>query len=135
VAEDLTIETIIGRIEDLPDALVRDQIVRLAAVVRKELDRTLAASSTPEGQPWAPRKRGTRPVLVHARDNVIVRGIGNQIFVQVFGHYARHHRGWVKGGTQRQMIPLKNERLPLAMLDAMRRVIETATQQTMAGAA
>ena len=132
---DLKLSTIIDQIEDLPDALLRENIAKLAAVVRMELDRTLAASSTPEGHPWAPRKRGTRPVLVHARDSVIVRGIGNQIFVQVYGHYARHHRGWVKGGTQRQMIPLKGERLPAPMLDAMRRVIESSFNTTMAGAA
>jgi hypothetical protein len=131
----LTLNTIIDRIEDLPDALLRANIGKLAEVVRVELHRTLAASETPEGKPWPPRKRGTRPVLVHARDALIVRGIGNQIFVQVYGHYARHHRGWVKGGTQRQMIPLKNERLPAAMLDAMRRVIASTVDTVMGGAA
>jgi hypothetical protein len=132
---DLALKTIIDRIEDLPDALLRANIGKLAEAVRIELNRTLAAGTTPDGKPWEPRKRGTAPVLVHARDNVIVRGIGNQIFIQVYGHYARHHRGWVKGGTARPMIPLKGERLPAPMLDAMRRVIEASFNDVMGGTA
>lgn len=128
------ITTIIGKIESLPDELLHEHIGELATAVRVELNRTLAAGEQPDGTPWAPRKRGTRPVLVHARDAVIVRGIGKQIFVQVHGVHARHHLGWVKGGTTRPMIPTKGEKLPPNILDAMRRVIESAFDKAMGAA-
>lgn len=116
-----SIEDMIASIEGLPRALIRDAGPDLAVAIRADLVRTINAYETPDGELWAKRKRGTAPVLVKAEDALRVVAVGPQIFIRLIGVEARHHRGRVKGGTQRQIIP--TDHIPVSMATAMRDVL------------
>ena len=82
----------------------------VARVLRREQDKTLAASCAPDGTPWAPRetprKGGGVDVLTNARSAVKVGAIGSTIIIRLVGReYVLHHLGFARGRVRRQIIP------------------------------
>lgn len=101
----LTVPQLIAKMRDLPHAVIDRALPDAAQAIDKTLRETMGAQQTPFGEPWPPRKVGTAPVLVHAVDALTVSVVGRTIFAVIRGIESRHHKGGVRGGVQRQMIP------------------------------
>jgi hypothetical protein len=101
--------------------------------MRTALLATVDAKQTPTGEPWAPRKVGTAPVLDGAGAAIKSGYIGRTVLFRLLGVEARHHRGRIKGKVKRQIIPTGST-VPPTMAAAMaavitRRFIEVANGQ------
>lgn len=94
----------------------------LARVIYDELKATITAGETPEGEKWAPRKKGNAPVLTNAVDALKVAAVGSRVYVRLVGVETRHHRGRAKGGTRRQVI-ISSKSFPPRMRERMREAI------------
>jgi hypothetical protein len=101
----------------------------VAPVVRAELERTIAAGQTAYGEPWEAKADGGAPLAGAAAALAVVPS-GSTVVIQVRGPEARHHRGWVKGGRTRAIIPTKE--IPPAMAEAIKRVLVERFEQVMA---
>jgi hypothetical protein len=88
-----------------------------AQAVRRELERTIAAGTTPDGQPWQPTAEGAQP-LRNAANALRVAASGTTIYVRLTGPEARHHLGRARGGITRAIIPT-DSKLPAAMCEAI----------------
>lgn len=100
-----TLDDMIARLRELPDLAERvaDDI---AAVIDEELQRTIAAGTTPEGKPWERTKQGKQPLQYAGRPGTLnVASVGRVIYVRLTGPEARHHTGRARGQVRRQIIP------------------------------
>lgn len=109
----------VKRLGDLPEDVAPD----VARAVRADLKRTIEAGTTPDGEPWPPRKEDGEQALQGAMDSLFVGDYGASIYVRLKGPETRHHRGHVKGGVQRQVIPDKHT-VPDKMADAISKVLD-----------
>jgi hypothetical protein len=100
------LDALIERIQSIP-GMAANAAQDLAAVVQSELESTIGAGQDPYGTPWAPRKADGSKPLQNAAAAITVQAYESVIFVRVIGPEARHHRGQVKGGTKRRVIPIK----------------------------
>jgi len=124
----MTIDSLIVFTRSLPQELVLKSAPELAEAIHRELRITIRAHQSPAGVPWAPRKRGTRPVLNKAADAVSAYGANGRIDVTVRGIEARHHKGAVRGSVQRPIIMYKKDgvrALPPRIVAAMEAVLRT----------
>jgi hypothetical protein len=117
---DAELDAMIARIRKLPQ-LGRMAAPEVARAVEAEAERTIAAGTTPDGTPWAPKKSGEGQPLANAAKALGVVALGSTIFMKLNGPEARHHLGRVKGGTARQIIPTKD--IPPPMAAAIREVL------------
>lgn len=98
---------------------IDEQIARLRAVaemtraaapgcaeaLEEYLTRQIAAGHAPDGSTWAPRKDDGGKPLQGAAKALVVVPVGTHILARIKGPEARHHKGFVKGGTVRQILP------------------------------
>lgn len=123
--EDL--ERLIRRVRDLPE-FVDQAAPKAARATHEQLNLTIRAGQNAYGNAWAPLKSGPGRPLERADRAVRVGAVRTRIIIRVTGIEARHHTGWVKGGTQRDIIPLPQFPLPEPIRDAITKVItETFT--------
>jgi len=115
-----------AKIASLPAAMTVEAAPRVAIAVREALLKTMNAQTAPDGERWAPRKRGTRPVLVNASDALEVGSSGSTVIIALHGIEARHHRGWVKGGTARPIIIDKHTGMTAPVAAAIHAALDTA---------
>ncbi len=113
------LDAMIARIRKLPE-LAKSAAPDVARAVEAELHRTIAAGTTPDGKPWAPKQDGGKP-LGGAAEALTVVAVGSTVLVHLRGPEARHHLGWAKGGTARPIIPVKD--IPPAMVTAIKAVL------------
>lgn len=113
------LDAMIATIRKLPE-LGKQAAPDLALAIENELQRTIAAGTTPDGEPWKLTKDGDKP-LTHAAKAMTVVAVGSTIFVRLTGPEARHHLGRGRGGVVRQVIP--TDHIPAKMADAMRSVL------------
>lgn len=109
--------------------LVADSMSALTAACRTEMQRTIAAGTDAEGKRWQPTQQGQQP-LQHAAGAMSVMSVNKTIYITLGGVEARHHYGYVKGGRKRAIIP--EEKIPDAMADAMRVVLQRAFSDAVA---
>lgn len=102
-------------------SLAADSMPSVTAALRGELETTIGAGTTPEGVAWALRKEDNARALPDAVTALTVTHAGLTIYAQLRGPEARHHRGWGRGGTRRQMLPTRG--LTRAQADAMRAAV------------
>jgi len=124
----MTLDSLIVFTRSLPQQLVLQSAPQIAEAVHRELRITIGAHQSPAGVPWAPRKRGTRPVLNNAADAVTSYGANGRVYVTVRGINARHHKGAVRGSVQRPIIMYKKDgvrALPPRMIAAIEGVLRT----------
>ena len=101
----LEIEDWIRKLEDLEHMEVSELIRK--ALVDHAVATTTAATDA-DGRKWAPRKAdGGRP-LVGALNAVSSYVTDKTAGVKVSGINARHHRGWIRGGVKRGIIPTRS---------------------------
>lgn len=117
---DAELEHIVARIRAIP-GLARRAAADASDAVKDELERTIRAGTTPEGETWAPKKRGSGQPLEDAAEALAVAPVGTRIFMRLKGHIARHHLGRAKGGVYRRIIP--TEGIPPNLARAITKVL------------
>jgi hypothetical protein len=75
-----------------------------AQEVKKHLDKTIAAGTSPSGKAWKPRKSDGGKPLKNAAAAVDVRVAGTTIVVELTGHHVFHHYP-ARGNEAREIIP------------------------------
>lgn len=113
------LDAMIATIKKLPE-LGKLAAPDVAVAVENELQRTIAAGTTPDGEPWKLTKDGDKP-LTHAAKALTVVAVDRTIFIRLTGPEARHHLGRGRGGVVREVIPTKQ--IPAKMADAIRSVL------------
>lgn len=124
------IDSMIERLQKLP-RLAREAAPDVARAVERELRSQAAAGAGPDGKTWKPTQDGRAP-LRGAAAAIAVRAVGNVVLATVSGHHARHHRGWVRGGVRRPILP--SARAPEPVVRAVRTVVADHWRRTMRGA-
>lgn len=109
----------IERVERLR-TLARDAAPEVARELDVELRRQITAGTDPDGKPWPARKDGGKP-LESAGKALGVGAVGTTIIFRLRGHIARHHKGLVKGGLARRILPVA--KVPDAMASVIKRVL------------
>lgn len=120
----------IDRCRALPDELVTRAAPDIAKELEAEIRKNVAAAQGPDGTPWKPTESGAAP-LKNAAEHVTVRALGSVILAKVTGVEARHHKGQVKGGTRRPIIPVRS--IPEPLTKAIKRVLGEKFQDVMGG--
>jgi len=113
------LDRMIATIRDLP-GLGKIAAPDVADALEAALGRTIAAGTTPAGEPWRPTRDGRTP-LTGAAKALGVAAVGATVYVRLTGPEARHHLGTAAGGVTRQVIPTRA--LPPAMAEAVRVVL------------
>ncbi len=118
--EDL--DRLIAKLKKLGD-LPRQVAPQVAIELRKTLEANIKAGKAPDGSSWAMRQDGGRP-LENAAKALTVTANGTVIVARLTGPEALHHRGAVKGGKRRQILPSKDSLEPV--IAAVKKVIHEA---------
>ena len=63
----LTLQQLIGKLKDMPRAVLDAAMPEAVKAVDRTLRETIEQQQNPYEEPWAPREKGTRPVLVQSR--------------------------------------------------------------------
>ncbi|WP_437623383.1 hypothetical protein [Sorangium sp. So ce1151] len=88
-----------------------------ARKVHEQLQRTANAGQTPDGTPWALRKKDGGRAMVNAAKAIAVRAIGTVILITLTGPEVFHHFG-AQGKEPRRVIPQGS--LPAKLGNAIR---------------
>jgi hypothetical protein len=96
----------------------------VADAVRGEIERTILAGKSSEGEAWALRQDGAT-ALRTAGKSLRVAAIGAKVLVVISGHIARHHLGTARGRVTRAVIPVRGipGAMALGMVAAANRVM------------
>lgn len=92
----------IATLRALP-GLAKDAAPVAAKQVEAAIKATAAAGTSPDGEPWAPRKAGGR-AMANAAGAVSVSVNGTVLLIKLTGSEVFHHFG-VRGAPPRQVIP------------------------------
>lgn len=120
----------IDRLRSLPTELVKRAAPDIAKEGLAQVTANVASQVGPDGTPWPASKSG-KPVLVQAASHVTVQALGTVILFKLTGIDARHHKGFVKGGERRPIIPVRSMPQPLAA--AIKKVLKKRFLEVMAG--
>lgn len=115
----------------LPAEVIERAGPRIAEVMRADVEATIAAGTTSDGQPWEPRKADGSKPLRNAAKALEVEAQSTTITLRIRGIEGRHHRGQVRGGTKRRIIPVG--KMPDRMRDAVRAVLEQTFSEVARG--
>lgn len=126
-----TLEHVIESLHEI-EGLAERAAPLIADAFRKYLRGTIAAGTTPYGEAWRERRRreGGGQALQNAGAALGVEAIGVRVFTRVTGPEARHHRGIVKGGIKRMIIPVRV--LPPVMAAQAHEILTKLWNETMA---
>lgn len=116
-----TLDEMIARLQALGPAMTTAAAPRVAEALRTELARTIAAGTSADGQPWDPKRDGGQP-LKNAAAAIKTSVYGTRVRIAIKGVEARHHRGRVKGGVIRPILPT-GKQLPAAWSAAIERTL------------
>lgn len=111
------------------ETLVADAMPAITKAVRADQERTINAGTTAYGQKWEATKTGEQP-LQNATKALTVMSVNKTIYITLDGPEARHHKGRVKGGRKRAIIPERG--LPSAMADSIRAALQRAFDEAVA---
>jgi hypothetical protein len=116
------LQAMINKIIELPE-LGKKAAPDVAKVVRRDIEGTISRGTSSEGHPWRPTQEGKKP-LQHAAQALRSASIGDVIYVRLVGVEARHHKGRVKGGQKRQILPVAG--VPPRMAALIQKVLSDA---------
>lgn len=102
----------------------------VAVALERELLANVARGVGPDGAPWPPTVDGHVP-LQGASRGLTVRAIGTTIVARLVGVHARHHRGAVRGGKKRPILPTGS--MPEPVGAAIHEVTRAEFRRTMGG--
>jgi len=109
----------IDRLGTLDTELVKRAAPELAKELQEETQDNIVRGVDPDGKPWLRTKDGAQP-LRNAGKAVSTKAVGNVIIQRVEGVEAKHHKGAVKGGEKRPIIP--SRKMPRAFSRACAKV-------------
>jgi len=115
----------------MPKHVMERAAPAIAEVLRAETERTIAAATTPSGAPWELRIKDEGKPLRNAARALEVSVAGTSIALAIRGIEGRHHRGQVRGGTKRQIIPVR--KLPEQLTAKVRAVLDDAFREVTSG--
>lgn len=116
---DTQLNSMLEKLRRLPE-LATQAAPKVAEAVRDELEKSIAAGTTPEGKAWERTKDGKQPLEGAAKALAVV-AVGSTVFARLTGHIARHHLGRARGGVVRPILP--TEGLPKDMAKAIKTVL------------
>lgn len=116
-----TLEAMAARLRALGPRVIEGALPDLVEAIRNELQLAVNGAQSADGKAWKPRQAGG-PALVNAMGAVHVAALDRMIVIRVTGPEARHHRGRVKGGLARPILPASA--LPPAWARAIKRVLD-----------
>lgn len=128
-----TVSRWIDRLRKLPQAMTRDAAPEVARSLEAELRAQIARGEAPDGTAWKSTADGKRP-LRGAAKALSVRASGPAIVVSLSGIDARHHRGWVRGGVARPILPSASEGMPAPFARAIDAVLAQRFRAATGGA-
>jgi hypothetical protein len=117
----VSIDDLITRVRSVGKDLLAKAAPDIAVAVQEDLQRTITAGTSPDGEQWAPRKSDGSKPLQHAADQLGVAAVGTTVYVRLAGPAVRHNFGRARGKVVRQVIP--QNKLPDAMRAAIGEVI------------
>jgi hypothetical protein len=121
------LQGMIDKIYALTD-LGKEAAPSVAKVVRRDIEGTIARGVSSEGHPWKPTLDGKKP-LQHAAQALRVASVGSVIYARVVGVEARHHKGRVKGGQKRTILPVDG--VPPRMAAAIKLALDETFLEVM----
>lgn len=98
----MSIEVMVDTLRKLGE-LPREAAAIAAPLVDAAIKKTAAASTAPDGTPWAPKKRGGGRPLEHAPEHIETKAIGPVIRSSLSGVDVYHHYG--AGVPRRPILP------------------------------
>jgi hypothetical protein len=104
---------------------------RVADELRDQLLEQVEGQIGPDGKPWAPTRSG-RPALRGVSRSLSVRAVGRVVIAELEGIHARHHRGAVRGGVRRPVLP-PGGTIPPRLESAVERILAEEFAKTMGG--
>jgi hypothetical protein len=126
-----SLDEMIASLNRLAGGAVEKEVVpALGKAILTEVQRTANAGTSPEGKAWAPKKAGGQ-ALTTAADKIKLAVSGHKITLSIAGPLALHHRGWARGGVQRQVLPISN--MPNNVESAARRELEKQRRKLLEG--
>ncbi len=113
------LQAAIQRLRELPDRLVEESAPEVADAFKAELTTNIAGSHGPDGEAWAPKKDGGKP-LAHAAAALDVKAIGTLIVATLTGPEVLHNKGFARGGVKRQILPTR--KIPVGVVRVIEKV-------------
>ena len=112
---------------ELEEAIAKEAEVTLQDAIMA----TLVAGETPEGKPWAPKRRGGGRAYVNAAATLKTKADGTYVRVTISGPDVYGHFGRTGKQVARPMLPDAGAGIPPVVAKAL----ELATERAMAKAA
>lgn len=113
------LDGMIGKLRALPKQLPALTSARAVGPIEAAIKAQISAGTDPDGKPWAPTKKGTRPES-HADGAIKVSTVGADTIVAVLtGHHVFQHFGWDKV-KPRPIIPNRADGTPEAWKKALK---------------
>lgn len=113
----------IAELERLGSDVVKATAAEAVPDVLAAAQATANAGTTPEGNPWEPKKKGGR-ALPNAAKAITVHATGSVITITLAPPYTFHQYGVGESTPQRQIIP--SGVLPAGIARALQRAVERA---------
>jgi hypothetical protein len=101
---------------------------KVATALEHELLANVERGVGPDGKPWPPTEDGHLP-LQGAGDSLSVRAVGTVVVARLTGIHAMHHRGAVRGGVRRPILP--SGKIPEPVAKAIDRVVDEEFKRIM----
>jgi hypothetical protein len=108
----------------LEEAIAKEAEVTLQDAVKA----TLVAGETPEGKPWAPKRRGGGRAYVDAGSTLTTKSTGNYVRMTLTGPDVYGHFGRTGKQVARPMLPDAGAGVPKVVSDAL----DLATERAIA---
>lgn len=109
------------------------EAAKLAApLVLEEAKRTAAAGTTPDGEAWAPLKKGGGRALENAADALSVSTVGTVVVLTLTGPEVVHNYG-NKRVPQRRILPAGGAGIPKNIITALQKGAQQAFTRTTGG--
>lgn len=100
-----SIDDMIAKIRSTPE-MVKASVQVLGEAILQQIKSTAAAGTTPDGKPWAPRKKDGGRAMVNAAAALSLTVLDNVILIKLTGPTAFHHWGaGGKGRIARRVLP------------------------------
>jgi hypothetical protein len=116
-----SIAAMAARLRALGPKVVEAALPDVAEALRNELGLSINSAQSADGVVWAVRKAGG-PALVNAITAVGVGVVDRMVVIRITGPEARHHRGRVKGGLARPILPTGG--LPGSWTRAIKKILD-----------
>ncbi len=127
---DASLLAMLDSLHAFPERFARESVPRIGQAILAAVQATAGAGETPEGVAWAPKKTGGQ-ALESAPGKIRLITGPRKISLELTGPTALHHRGWVRGGTRRQVLPVGN--MPPGVEAAAKKAADSEVKRLLSG--